>query len=382
MSVHLQSYLHSYLSYNESGEIMNLSYQIDKDDYYDNVLHVLKEQFLLSDRLITKLKKANQIYLNNLPTYTKKSVTVGDTVSVLIDFEEDNSNIVASNIPLNIIYEDDYLLVINKSANIAVHPSILHFDNSLSNGVKFYFDKLGLKKKIRIVNRLDRNTSGIVVFAKNEYIQECLIKQMKTKELKKEYLAIVEGILESKSDTLTFPIARKEGSIIERTVSSDGDSAITHYDIVKEFNNLSLVHITLGTGRTHQIRVHFSYIGHPILGDTLYGRPSELINRQALHSYKLTFTHPVTKKVLSLEAPLPNDIKNILNNQQRKERCNRSFLLLAYKIFVSFNNISSCIFCSSLNNVSISSSLFFKISFTLLKKSFNIFIKSSLLFFK
>lgn len=293
---------------------MNLSYQIDKDEHYDNVLHVLKEQFLLSDRLITKLKKANKIYLNSLPTYTKKSVTVGDTVSVLIDFEEDNSNIVASNIPLNIIYEDDYLLVLNKPANIAIHPSILHFDNSLSNGVKFYFDKLGLKKKIRIVNRLDRNTSGIVILAKNEYIQECLIKQMKTNEFKKEYLAIAKGILESKSGTLNFPIARKEGSIIERTVSSDGDSAITHYDVVKEFNNLSLVHIVLETGRTHQIRVHFSHIGHPILGDTLYSSPSKLINRQALHSYKLTFIHPVTKKVVSLEAPLPNDIKNIINN--------------------------------------------------------------------
>ena len=239
---------------------------------------------------------------------------MGDTVSVLIDFEEDNSNIVASNIPLNIIYEDDYLLVLNKPANIAIHPSILHFDNSLSNGVKFYFDKLGLKKKIRIVNRLDRNTSGIVILAKNEYIQECLIKQMKTNEFKKEYLAIAKGILESKSGTLNFPIARKEGSIIERTVSSDGDSAITHYDVVKEFNNLSLVHIVLETGRTHQIRVHFSHIGHPILGDTLYGSPSKLINRQALHSYKLTFIHPVTKKVVSLEAPLPNDIKNIINN--------------------------------------------------------------------
>lgn len=314
MSVQFRNYLHSYLSYNESGEIMNLSYQIDKDEHYDNVLHVLKEQFLLSDRLITKLKKANKIYLNSLPTYTKKSVTVGDTVSVLIDFEEDNSNIVASNIPLNIIYEDDYLLVLNKPANIAIHPSILHFDNSLSNGVKFYFDKLGLKKKIRIVNRLDRNTSGIVILAKNEYIQECLIKQMKTNEFKKEYLAIAKGFLESKSGTLNFPIARKEGSIIERTVSSDGDSAITHYDVVKEFNNLSLVHIVLETGRTHQIRVHFSHIGHPILGDTLYGSPSELINRQALHSYKLTFIHPVTKKVVSLEAPLPNDIKNIINN--------------------------------------------------------------------
>lgn len=314
MSVQFRNYLHSYLSYNESGEIMNLSYQIDKDEHYDNVLHVLKEQFLLSDRLITKLKKANKIYLNSLPTYTKKSVTVGDTVSVLIDFEEDNSNIVASNIPLNIIYEDDYLLVLNKPANIAIHPSILHFDNSLSNGVKFYFDKLGLKKKIRIVNRLDRNTSGIVILAKNEYIQECLIKQMKTNEFKKEYLAIAKGILESKSGTLNFPIARKEGSIIERTVSSDGDSAITHYDVVKEFNNLSLVHIVLETGRTHQIRVHFSHIGHPILGDTLYGSPSELINRQALHSYKLTFIHPVTKKKLILESSLPNDIKNIINN--------------------------------------------------------------------
>lgn len=314
MSVQFRNYLHSYLSYNESGEIMNLSNQIDKDEHYDNVLHVLKEQFLLSDRLITKLKKANKIYLNSLPTYTKKSVTVGDTVSVLIDFEEDNSNIVASNIPLNIIYEDDYLLVLNKPANIAIHPSILHFDNSLSNGVKFYFDKLGLKKKIRIVNRLDRNTSGIVILAKNEYIQECLIKQMKTNEFKKEYLAIAKGILESKSGTLNFPIARKEGSIIERTVSSDGDSAITHYDVVKEFNNLSLVHIVLETGRTHQIRVHFSHIGHPILGDTLYGSPSELINRQALHSYKLTFIHPVTKKELILESSLPNDIKNIINN--------------------------------------------------------------------
>ena len=314
MSVQFRNYLHSYLSYNESGEIMNLSYQIDKDEHYDNVLHVLKEQFLLSDRLITKLKKANKIYLNSLPTYTKKSVTVGDTVSVLIDFEEDNSNIVASNIPLNIIYEDDYLLVLNNRANIAIHPSFLHFDNSLSNGVKFYFDKLGLKKKIRIVNRLDRNTSGIVILAKNEYIQECLIKQMKTNEFKKEYLAIAKGILESKSGTLNFPIARKEGSIIERTVSSDGDSAITHYDVVKEFNNLSLVHIVLETGRTHQIRVHFSHIGHPILGDTLYGSPSELINRQALHSYKLTFIHPVTKKELILESSLPNDMINIINN--------------------------------------------------------------------
>lgn len=295
---------------------MKLSYQINKNDCYDNVLHVLKEQFLLSDRLTTKLKKANKIYLNNLPTYTKKSVTVGDTVTVLIDFDEDNSNIVATNIPLDIIYEDEYLLVINKPANLAVHPSILHFDNSLSNGVKFYFDKLGLKKKIRIVNRLDRNTSGLVIFAKNEYIQECLIKQMKTKELKKEYLAIIQGVLTTKIGTLSFPISRKEGSIIERTVSPDGDLAITHYDVINEFNNISLIHILLDTGRTHQIRVHFSYINHPILGDTLYDNTSELINRQALHSYKLTFVHPITQKTLSLEAPIPADMQAVINKEK------------------------------------------------------------------
>ncbi len=288
---------------------MNLSYKISDNDNFVNVLQVLKEHFLLSDRLITKLKKNKKIYLNNKETYTKQKVISGDVVSFILDFDEDNSNIVPSNIPLDIIYEDEYLLILNKPAGIAIHPSILHYDNSLSNGVKFYFDKIKLNKKIRIVNRLDRNTSGIVIFAKNEYIQECLIKQMKTKELKKEYLAIVCGILENSSGTLNFPIARKEGSIIERCVNTNGDLAITHYDVLKTFNNLSLVHIVLETGRTHQIRVHFSYINHPVLGDTLYGNPSDLIARQALHSYKISFIHPITKENMTITAPLPSDMK-------------------------------------------------------------------------
>ena len=288
---------------------MNLSYKISNKDNFVNVFQILKEHFLLSDRLITKLKKYKKIYLNGKETYTKQKVTSGDVVSFVLDFDEDNSNIVPSNIPLDIIYEDEYLLILNKPAEIAIHPSILHYDNSLSNGVKFYFDKIKLNKKIRIVNRLDRNTSGIVIFAKNEYIQECLIKQMKTKELKKEYLAIVCGILENSSGTLNFPIARKEGSIIERCVNPNGNPAITHYDVLKTFNNLSLVHIVLETGRTHQIRVHFSYINHPVLGDTLYGNPSDLIARQALHSYKISFIHPITKENITITAPLPSDMK-------------------------------------------------------------------------
>ena len=292
---------------------MYLEYKVI-DNKYTNINQILKQEFKLSAKLMHKVISNKFVLLNNIPIDTRTIPNNGDIIKVDLNYEEENDNIVPTKMELNILYEDDGLLILNKPAGIAVHPSILHFDNSLSNGVKFYFDKLGLKKKIRIVNRLDRNTSGIVILAKNEYIQECLIKQMKTNEFKKEYLAIAKGILESKSGTLNFPIARKEGSIIERTVSSDGDSAITHYDVVKEFNNLSLVHIVLETGRTHQIRVHFSHIGHPILGDTLYGSPSELINRQALHSYKLTFIHPVTKKELILESSLPNDIKNIINN--------------------------------------------------------------------
>ena len=288
---------------------MKLSYKIDKNDNFYNVLQVLKEKFLLSDRLITKLKKNNKIFLNNTITYTKHLVAPDDTIVVNIDFEEDNSNIVPTNMPLSIIYEDEYLLVINKPAGIAVHPSILHYSDSLSNSVKFYFDKIGLKKKIRIVNRLDRNTSGIVIFAKNEYIQEALIRQMQSKEFKKEYLAIVEGILQEKSGTLNFTIARKDGSIIERCVKQDGEKAITHYNVLKNCNKLSLIHIVLETGRTHQIRVHFSHIGHPILGDTLYGNTSNLISRQALHSFKVSFIHPISQEKLSLEAPIPDDMK-------------------------------------------------------------------------
>ena len=294
-----------------AGDIMKLSYTVKQNDSYINVLDVLKNEFLLSARLITKLKQSNNIFFNEEITYTKKLVCANDVVSVLIDFVEDNSNIVATNIPLDIIYEDEYLLAINKPANMPVHPSMLHYEETLSNAVKYYFDTLNLKRKIRIVNRLDKDTSGIVIFAKNEYIQECLIKQMKTKELKKEYLAIVTGYLQKKSDTLCFPISRKEGSIIERTVNPNGDIAITHYNILKEQNNLSLVHVFLETGRTHQIRVHFSHINHPILGDTLYGTPSPLINRQALHSYKITLLHPISKQILTLVAPIPNDMKFI-----------------------------------------------------------------------
>ena len=178
--------------------------------------------------------------------------------------------------------------------------------------------KFGLKKKIRPVNRLDRNTSGLVIFAKCEYIQECLSKQMLNKSFKKEYIAIVSGKFANteKSGTINLPIARKENSIIERCINKDGQKAITHYEVIKQYNKYSLVKCSLETGRTHQIRVHLSHLGHPIYGDTLYGieEDAQLISRQALHAYGLNFKSPRTKEYLQLRADLPEDIRALLEN--------------------------------------------------------------------
>lgn len=289
---------------------MELKY-INNNSNYKKILDVLKLEFSMSDRLILKLKKSAQIYLNTNKAYAWSPINIGDEVLVLIDFLEDNSNIVPTNINLDILYEDDALLIVNKPKFMPVHPSNLHYTDSLSNGVKYYFDSIGFNKKIRPINRLDKDTTGIVLFAKNEYIQECLVKQMKSKTFVKEYIAVLDGIVSESKGTICAPIARKGNSIIEREVSKKGDTAITHFEIIKTFNNMSLVKFILETGRTHQIRVHSAHIGHPILGDTLYGTASSLINRQALHAYKVSFIHPLTKKQISITTDLPNDILSL-----------------------------------------------------------------------
>ena len=246
----------------------------------------------------------------------KAPLNSNDIVEISFDYNEDNTNVVPNKMDLKIVFEDEYLLIINKPAGIPVHPSILHYEDSLSNGVRYYFDSIGLQKKIRPVNRLDRDTSGLVIFAKNEYIQEYLVRQMKSDSFKKEYIAICEGVLPHTSGTINVPIARKENSIIERCVDETGDKAITHYDVLKCDGNLSVVHLILETGRTHQIRVHMSYLGNPIIGDTLYGHSSELINRQALHSYKASFIHPITHEQISFIAPLFDDMKLLIDKLQ------------------------------------------------------------------
>lgn len=281
---------------------------------YSNVKEVLKAEFSMSDRLLLKLKKLDKIYLNGNVTSVNHPVLENDLIECYLDYEEDNSNIVPTEMPLNIIYEDEAYIVVNKPAGIPVHPSMDHYTDSLSNEIAFYFNQIGLKKKIRPVNRLDKDTSGIVIFAKNEYIQECLVRQMKSKEFIKRYIAVVNGNLDNLEGTINAPIARKEGSIIERCVSETGDIAITHYKVLKRKPNFDIVECILETGRTHQIRVHFAYLGHSLLGDTLYGTSSNLINRQALHAYEVEFTHPLSKKKVKYITTVPEDLNKLMEN--------------------------------------------------------------------
>lgn len=218
---------------------MQYSYTITPEDKFINVRDVLKNHFLISTRLLNKLIKFGLIYLNNVSVRPDKIVFPSDIISFSMDFNEDSSNIIPIKMNLHIVYEDESFLIINKPSNLAVHPTSYHFTDTLSNGVKFYFDSIGLHKKIRIVNRLDRNTSGLVIIAKNEYVQEFLIRQMKTNNFIKKYIGIVEGSFSLSHDkpsnfsnnipgdilstlytgTINAPISRKPNSIIERCVS-------------------------------------------------------------------------------------------------------------------------------------------------------------------
>lgn len=291
---------------------MILNYIVKQSDFYNTINDILIKNFEFSNRLRTKLIKNHKIFCNNQLADTRNSIKAGDVITIDLSEEEDNSNIISTDMNLNILYEDEWFLVLNKPPFIPIHPSSLHYTDSLSNGVKFYFNQIGLKKKIRPVNRLDLNTSGIVIFAKCEYIQEQFAKQMLEGVFQKEYLCIATGILNSKSNTIELPIARKSNSIIERCVSKQGKPCITHYQVLKEFDEYSLVTCQLKTGRTHQIRVHFSAIGHPLLGDSLYGKKSDLIDRQALHSYKIQLVHPISKQKMMFECDLPSDMKNLI----------------------------------------------------------------------
>ena len=288
---------------------MKLRYVVENEEL---VKSVLKNRLHISKRLMKKLKDNNKIMKNDESVFVNVLAEAGDVIEVDIDFEEQCDNIVSTEMPLDIVYEDECYIILNKPAKIETHPTCANYNNTLANGLKYYFEQNNIKKKIRPVNRLDKETSGLIIFAKNEYIQEQLAQQMKSNLLKKEYIAIVEGVMEKNNYVINAPIKRKNGSILERCISEDGDMAITECNVMQRLNNMTVVNCRLKTGRTHQIRVHLSYIGYPIISDFLYGSRSKLIDRQALHSYKLEFINPIMNKEVKYEIKLPEDMMNII----------------------------------------------------------------------
>lgn len=296
---------------------MKLEYK-NQENKYQTVKEVIKKEFSISERLFLKLKRNKKILVNNQVALPNQIIHSNDCIVVDLSFDEQSENIVPTQMDLDIVFEDDAMLIVNKSPNLPVHPSMAHFTDSLSNSIQYYFMQNKIKTKIRPVNRLDKDTSGLVIFAKNEYVQENLSRQMQQHVFQKSYQAILVGNLSKKSGTIDAPISRKNGSIIEREVNLNGQKSITHYHLIQNFKDDCLVEFQLETGRTHQIRVHCKYIGHPILGDTLYGTSSEFISRQALHAYKIEFFHPLTKEKVKFEIPLPEDMLFFYKNFLKK----------------------------------------------------------------
>jgi 23S rRNA pseudouridine1911/1915/1917 synthase len=292
---------------------MNFKYEAGADDACRTVKSILKHNFRFSTKLVNKLKNNNRVFCNGSPVYLNHTVSTGDIVEAFIDFPEETGNIIPEKINLDILFEDDALIVLNKPAGIVVHPTSYHLSGTVANGLMHYFLEKNLHIKIRPVSRLDKDTTGVIVFAKNQFIQESLINQISEGKFKKEYIGIVHGIIKHPKGTINLPIARKPGSIMLRHISESGLKAVTHFSVQESLNNASLLQFTLETGRTHQIRVHCMAIGHPLFGDYLYSDVNtNLIGRQALHSKSISFFHPLTGKRLEVTSEIPSDIMELL----------------------------------------------------------------------
>ena len=276
------------------------------------------EQFLrhqgYSYQNITQLKKMPECILKNgVWEYMRSLLATGDILTVHIQENESSPNIPPVELPLSIIYEDEDILVVNKPAGMPIHPSLNNYENSLANGLMWYYTQQRKPFIFRCTNRLDRDTSGLTIIAKHMVSSSILSQMVREHTISREYRAIVRGSVTPPCGTIDAPLSRKPGSIIERTVNFEhGERAVTHYQVLEEKNGHSLVSLILETGRTHQIRVHMQYLGFPLVGDYLYNPDMEYIHRQALHSWKLSFIHPITKEPMEFTAELPKDMKNIL----------------------------------------------------------------------
>lgn len=263
----------------------------------------------MSVRLMVSLKSGDGIRKNNKKASVKETVEKGDLIEAC--FPEEKNDYMPQKIDLTIHYEDDDLLVVEKPYDMVVHPTKTHYNDTMLNGILYYFKENNIHSKVRFVNRLDRYTSGVLLVAKNKFAHSFMSKNNGLWEMDKEYIAVVQGQM-SGEGTIKGKIALAEDGI-KREVRSDGQEAITHYRVIASSEKASLLSIQLETGRTHQIRVHMSHLGHPLLGDELYGGDTSAIARQALHATKLGFFSPRKEKKQEIKIMLPDDIRELID---------------------------------------------------------------------
>lgn len=288
-----------------------LTYIVTKEYEGMELLSFLRKNGF-SRRILTSMKPwKNALLRNGEPIHGRDLIHTGDLLKVYVPETEKQAALLPSNRPLEVLYEDEDLLVVNKPADMPVHPAMGNHEDTLANAAAAYFrEETGFV--FRCVNRLDRDTTGALILAKNPLSGSILSGDMKARRIRRTYLALVQGVPPA-SGTIRLPISREEGSLLARRVDLvSGETAVTHYQRLEIKGGYALLALRLETGRTHQIRVHMKHIGFPLPGDYLYNPDNTLIDRQPLHSLQLDFLHPITRKQLQIMAPLPQDFAGVL----------------------------------------------------------------------
>ena len=271
----------------------------------------IKTKYDMSRSKAQKLNDDNLILVNGEHKNNSYIVEEKDVIELIENKEYVPSKFKGENIPLDIVYEDEDIVIINKASGMVVHPASGNYENTLVNALIYRYNLDDTNVRSGIVHRIDKDTSGLVIVAKNDKTLELLTEMFKNKEIKKTYLAIVDGVINNKSGTINAPITRDTKDRKKMMVGKDGKKSITHFYVLKTFKNNTYLSLNLETGRTHQIRVHMAYIGHPINNDKVYGKEKTSFG-QYLHASKLEFIHPITKKEIIVEAPLPIEFEEKL----------------------------------------------------------------------
>ncbi|KLU61617.1 ribosomal large subunit pseudouridine synthase D [Peptococcaceae bacterium CEB3] len=285
-------------------------YTLRPEDEGKKYEEILKRRLHFSRHLVQGLKQGERAWVNGRFTFLSARGHAGETLALALQPEE-TTNIEAEPLPLRIIYEDDYLLAVNKSCGQVVHPTPRYPHNTLGNAVAWHWQSQGQEHIFRPIHRIDRNTSGLVLIAKNRFAHQQLAWQLEHSWVQKRYLGFVSGQIAEDNGQIDGPLRLVPGSFILRQVHPQGQKALTFFRVLRRYPAATLLEFDLKTGRTHQIRVHCQAMGHPLLGDDLYGGDTALIGRQALHSFSYSFSHPADSRILTLRAPWPADLLDL-----------------------------------------------------------------------